>query len=64
MADGKAEQTAKGNFKCPSSPTVVSWVKNAWDIIPKAMIKKFFLKCCISSYLDDTEDDALARGKQ
>ena len=59
MADGMAERTAKGNFKRPPLPIVASWAKNAWDMISKEMIKKSFLKCCISNALDGTEDDAV-----
>ena len=44
MADGMAERTAKGNFKRPPLPTVASWVKNAWDMISKEMIKKIFFE--------------------
>ena len=57
MADGKAELTAKENFKRPPLPTVVSWVKNAWHMISPEMIQKSFLKYCISNKLDGTQDD-------
>ena len=59
MVEGKAELTAKGNFKRPSLPTVVSWVKTAWDEIPTEMVQKSFLKCSISNKLDGIEDDYL-----
>ena len=59
MSEGNAQLTAKGNFKRPPLPTVVSWVKKAWEDIPEAMIKKSFLKCCISNKMDGSEDDIL-----
>ena len=59
MVEGKAESelTAKSNFKQPSLPTVVSWVKTAWDEIPAEMVQKSFQKCSISNNLDDIEVD-------
>ena len=59
MVESKAELTAKGNFKRPSLPTVVSRVKTAWDEIPTEMVQKSFLKCSISNKLHGTEDDFL-----
>lgn len=59
MGEGKGELTAKGNMKRPPLPTVVSWVKAAWDQIPADMVKRSFLKCSISNKLDGSEDDAL-----
>ena len=46
---GKGEMTAKGNMKRPPLPTVVSWVKIAWDWIPSDMVQRAFLKCSISN---------------
>ena len=51
--------TAKGNLKRPPLPTVVTWVKKVWEDIPEAMIKKSFLKCCISNKMDSSKDDIL-----
>lgn len=59
MGEGKGELTVKGNMKRPPLPTVVSWVKTAWDRIPADMVQRSFLKCCISNNLDGSEDDAL-----
>ena len=57
MVYGKAKLTAKGNFKHSPLPTVMSWVKIAWDMISQEMVQKLFFKCCISNKLDDTKDD-------
>ena len=51
--------TAKGNMKQPPLPTVVSWVKTAWDRIPADMVQRTFLKYKINNNLDWSEDDAL-----
>ena len=59
MAEGKAELTPKGNFRRAPLQTVVQWVKEAWEAIPAPMIKKSFLKCCISNKMDGSEDDIL-----
>ena len=59
MCEGKPEVTAKGNLKRAPLSTVVEWVKEAWEAIPEKMIKKSFLKCCISNKMDGSEDDVL-----
>ena len=59
MAEGKAELTPKGNFKCAPLPTVLSWVKKSLELIPASMIEKSFLKRCISNKMDGSEDDIL-----
>ena len=62
MASGAPQRTAAGNLK-RSLPTVVQWVKNAWDSIDSKIIKKSFKKCCISNNMDGTEDDRLWEDK-
>ena len=62
MASGAPQRTAAGNLKRPL-PTVVQWVKNAWDSIDSKIIKKSFKKCCISNNMDGTEDDRLWEDK-
>ena len=40
-------------------PTICSWIVEVWDEIPNDIIKRAFLKCCISNSMDGTEDDVL-----
>ena len=63
MASGAPQRTAAGNLKRPPLPTVVQWVKNAWDSIDAKIIQKSFKKCCISNNMDGTEDDCLWNDK-
>ncbi len=59
MAEGKFQLTPAGNIRRPELTLVATWVKESWDEIDCAMVKKSFKKCGISNALDGTEDDAL-----
>ena len=59
MLSGKGKLTAGGNLAKPDLPTVVKWVKDAWESIPKDMVVKSFLKCGIANKLNGTEDHHL-----
>ena len=49
-----------GNFKRPSLPIVISWVKTARKALDTAIIEKAFKKCSISNNLNGTKDDILS----
>jgi hypothetical protein len=38
---------------------VAQWVSAAWKAIPESIVISSFKKCCISNYLDVSEDDIL-----
>jgi len=46
-------------MRAPSLVTVCEWVRDAWQQLDPAIIRKAFLKCGISNALDGTEDDYL-----
>lgn len=50
------ELTRFGNPKPPSKPTLLKWIKTAWDLITPEIVRKSFKKCGISNALDGTED--------
>ena len=41
------------------NPTVVQWVKTAWDAVSADIIKKYFRVCQISLKFDGSEDDEM-----
>lgn len=51
--------TKTGKIKKVSESTLVEWVDKAWKEVPNELIKKSFLKCCITNADDGTEDDIL-----
>ena len=59
MVDGEKSFTKGGNMRAPDLTVVASWVKHAWEQIPKSMVKRSFKCCGISNALDGTEDDAI-----
>ena len=38
-------------------PMICGWIVKVWEEIPSDIIKRAFLKCCISNNMDGTEDD-------
>ena len=38
---------------------ICGWIVKVWEDIPSDIIKRAFLKCCISNNMDDTEDDII-----
>ncbi|CAM5118802.1 unnamed protein product [Eretmochelys imbricata] len=59
MCSGMAKLTKGRNLMKPEISLVTQWIKDAWVSIPSAIIEKSFRKCCISSALDGSEDDAM-----
>ncbi len=59
MGSDQVKKTAMGNLKKPGLSVVVTWVKQAWDSLPNAMVGRSFLKTSISNNLDSTQDDFL-----
>ena len=48
----------------PTLLEVVEWVLSVWNELNPAIIKKGFLKCCISNNLDGSQDDILWREEE
>ena len=40
-------------------PMSCSWIVKVWEEIPSDIIKRAFLKCCISNDMDGSEDDII-----
>ncbi|KAE8740145.1 hypothetical protein FOCC_FOCC014343 [Frankliniella occidentalis] len=59
MVRGEKQYTLTGRIKRPDPELLISWVKKAWDSIPKPMVVKYFKKAFISNALDGSEDDIL-----
>ena len=59
MASGDVKTTKGGNLMKPDIELVAKWVLDAWNTIPEDMVKRSFLKCCISNAMDGEEDDAV-----
>ena len=53
------EYTPTGKIKRPSYSLVATWVKEAWDNIDPAMIKRSFKCCGISMNVDGSEDNSI-----
>ena len=62
MENGDHAFTTGGNQRKPTPLEVVRWVLSVWNDLDPAIIKKGFLKCCISNNLDGLQDDILWRG--
>ena len=56
MASGDKELMRGGSLKAPSELLVATWICNAWDKVPAAVIKKSFVACGVSNSLDNSED--------
>jgi hypothetical protein len=59
MDEAIKEYTPSGKIKRPSYSLVANWVKEAWDNIEPAMIRKSFKCCGISTELNGSEDDLI-----
>ena len=38
---------------------ICGWIVKVWEEIPSEIIKRAFLKCCISNNMNGTEDDII-----
>lgn len=54
-----AAVTLTGRRKKASLAEVVTWVKDAWNDFPAAVIMYAYKKCCISNALDGREDGVI-----
>ena len=59
MDEAVKEYTPTGKIKRPSYSLVSTWVKEAWDNIEPAMIRRSFKCCGISTALNGSEDDSI-----
>ena len=59
MIEGDPSLTPTGHRRAPTKEMLVSWLVDAWNAIPSAMIEHSFKKCGISCNLDGTEDDII-----
>lgn len=51
--------TASGKIKKASAANIVEWISKAWKEVPETVVKKSFLKCCLTNNEDGSQDDAL-----
>lgn len=58
-----AAMTPTGRRKKASLAEVSTWVKDAWNDLPAAIIVYAYKKCCISNALDGREDGVIGGGK-
>jgi hypothetical protein len=59
MDEALKEYTPTGKIKRLSYSLVATWVKEAWDNIDPAMIRRSFKCCGISTELNGSEDDSI-----
>jgi len=59
MEEAIKDYTPAGKIKRPSYSLVATWVKEAWDDIDPAMIKRSFKCCGVSTKIDGSEDDSI-----
>ena len=59
MLSGVKTFTKGDNMRAPSLVSVCEWVRDAWQQLDPAIIRKAFLKFGILNTLDGTEDDYL-----
>lgn len=59
MDEAIKEYTPTGKIKRPSYSLVASWVKEAWDNIDPAIIRRSFKCCGVSTKTDGSEDDSI-----
>ncbi len=57
MHSGEKTFTKGGHMRCPDMPTITQWIVDCWADLDPSIIKKAFLKCCISNALDGSKDD-------
>ncbi len=56
---GEKPLTKGGRMRCPDMATIIQWIVDCWAELDPAIVKKAFLKCCISNVLDCSEDKVL-----
>jgi len=59
LLDGDHTFTAGGRMRTPTLSDVTEWILRIWQELDPAIIKKGFVKCCISNAMDSTDDDVL-----
>lgn len=59
LASENLQLTPAGKIKKASPFKVAEWVKFAWDSTDKELVRRSFLKCCVSNALDGSEDDVI-----
>ena len=59
MLDGNHTFTPAGRIRKPDLRQICQWILESWSAISPDIIKRSFLKCCITNALDGTEDDIL-----
>ena len=53
---GRKTNTKSGRMRKVNLLLNYSWIVKVWEGIPSDIIKREFLKCCISNNMDGTED--------
>ncbi len=46
-------------MKPPARSLLCSWVKKAWDLVPRSIVKDSFVSCAITTAVDGSNDDAI-----
>lgn len=59
LAENNKALTPTGRVKRASISQVAQWIANAWEAMPRSIVSRAFLKCCISNNIDGTNDDAI-----
>ena len=56
---GEKNYTKSGRMRKVDLPMICGWIVKVWEKIPAEIIKRAFLKCCISNNMDGTEDNII-----
>ena len=59
MIHGTKETTAGGNLRAPPMEVYLDWVLEAWESIPKSVIKNSFISCGIIKTVGGGDDDQI-----
>ncbi|KAM7303791.1 putative POGO family transposase [Ixodes scapularis] len=59
LADNNKELTPAGRVKRASISQVAKWISNAWEAMPRSIVSRAFLKCCLSNSMDNMDDDVM-----
>uniref|UniRef100_A0A8C4QJK3 HTH CENPB-type domain-containing protein n=1 Tax=Eptatretus burgeri TaxID=7764 RepID=A0A8C4QJK3_EPTBU len=59
IISGEKTYTRSGRIRKVDLPTICGWIVKVWEEMPSDIIKRAFLKCCISNSMDGTEDDII-----
>ena len=57
IMSGEKTYTKSGRLRRVDLPMVCGWIIKVWEEISSDIIKRAFLKCCISNNMDSTEDN-------